>query len=332
MRILIVLPGALGDVIRALPLLGRIRHGLPDAHLAWAVEPLSAPLLSSHPWLDTVHVFARRTARQSLWPFLRSLRAGRYDLALDLGRGIKSGLLTWSSGAPRRYGFARADGREGSWWFATDHLPVQGPERAKLEQFLAFGDLLGVPPVPIAFGLRPTAAEDATAAVQLADLPRPLLAACVGSSCPSRRWEPERLATVVRAVNRAQGGSAVLLGATADVSFAATVAAGAGERVRNLVGQTSLRQLQAVLSRSDVVFGPDSGALHLAAALGKPVVSLWGATSAGRSTPWGSERWTIVGTAPCAPCFLRDCPIGRVCMQTIAAAEVERVVGEALAA
>ena len=84
-----------------------------------------------------------------------------------------------------------------------------------------------------------------------------------------------------------------------------------------------MRALQAVLAHSDVVFGPDSGALHLAAALGKPVVSLWGATSAARSAPWGSEGRTVEGAAPCAPCFLKDCPIDRVCMRTIAVAQVE---------
>jgi len=88
--------------------------------------------------------------------------------------------------------------------------------------------------------------------------------------------------------------------------------------VRDLVGRTTLRQLLAILARARLAFGPDSGALHLAAALGTPAVSLWGATSVLRSTPFGGERLTVVGRAPCAPCFLRDCPIERVCMRDIA--------------
>ncbi|HTD27100.1 MAG TPA: glycosyltransferase family 9 protein, partial [Candidatus Elarobacter sp.] len=88
--------------------------------------------------------------------------------------------------------------------------------------------------------------------------------------------------------------------------------------VRDLVGRTTLRQLLAILARARLAFGPDSGALHLAAALGTPAVSLWGATSPVRSTPFGCEHLTVVGRAPCAPCFLRDCPIGRVCMREIA--------------
>jgi ADP-heptose:LPS heptosyltransferase len=93
-----------------------------------------------------------------------------------------------------------------------------------------------------------------------------------------------------------------------------------------------LRQLLALLGRCALAFGPDSGALHLAAAVGVPVVSLWGATSARPSAPFGSERLAIQGVAPCTPCFLRECPIGRVCMETITADVVLGKAREVLAA
>ena len=88
----------------------------------------------------------------------------------------------------------------------------------------------------------------------------------------------------------------------------------------------------AVLQRCALAFGPDSGALHVAAAVGTPVVSLWGATSAQRSAPFGWERLALQGTAPCAPCFLRECPIGRVCMTTITPELVLEKAREVLAA
>ena len=102
--------------------------------------------------------------------------------------------------------------------------------------------------------------------------------------------------------------------------------------VVDLTGRTSLRQLAAILASSRVAFGPDSGALHLAAALGIRVVSLWGATSAMRSTPWGSERWAVQGRAACSPCFLAHCPIGRVCMRDVRVDQVTTCVAEAVAA
>ena len=251
-------------------------------------------------------------------PFLRRVRAERYQVALDLGRGVKSALIARASGAGERIGFARADAREGSWLLATRRLPPQGIERPKLAQFLAFADALGLPPAPVEFGLAPTAEEARDAAAMTAGLDGPLVAACVGSSCPSRRWFPERTATVLRELRARHGASAVLLGAAADAPFALETLRATDGGVRDLVGRTTLRQLLAILARARLAFGPDSGALHLAAALGTPAVSLWGATSALRSTPFGCERLTVVGQAPCAPCFLRDCPIERVCMRDIA--------------
>ncbi|MFN8543322.1 MAG: glycosyltransferase family 9 protein [Candidatus Binatia bacterium] len=332
MRVLTVLHGALGDVIRALPLLGRLRRGLPDAQLAWAVEPASAPVLRGHPWIDRLHVFARERGPTAFVPFVREIRAARYDVAIDLGRSAKTAAVALASGAPVRLGFAAADGREGGWLVATRRLPVQGAERPKLEQFLAFGDLLGLPPVPVDFGLVPSDAERGQAAALTAGLPRPLIAACVGSSCPSRRWYAERMAATLDALAVRRGTGAVLLGTAADAPFAAEVMRRTRTPVRDLVGRTSLRQLLAVLAETRLALGPDSGALHLAAALGRPVVSLWGATSPLRSAPYGSERRVVCGSAPCVPCFLKHCPIGRVCMQAIGVETVVARSEEALAA
>jgi ADP-heptose:LPS heptosyltransferase len=332
MRLLIVLPGALGDVIRALPLLGRLRRARPDAHVGWAVEPPSAPLLAGHPWLDAVHVFDRPRGPHAFAPFLAEVRRGGYDTALDLGRGIKSALVARASGARLRLGFDRRDGREGGWLLATRRLPAQGPARSKLEQFLAFADALGLPPAGVEFGLAPSAAEAAAAEAMLAGLGAPLVAACVGSSCPSRRWFPDRTAAVLRRLLERHAGAAVLLGTAADAGYAAAVTAAAGDRVRNLVGRTDLRGLLAVLARARLAFGPDSGALHLAAALGVPALSLWGATSAARSTPFGAEALAIEGAAPCAPCFLARCPIGRVCMRAIGVDAVAARAATVLAA
>jgi lipopolysaccharide heptosyltransferase II len=327
-RLLIVLPGAIGDVVRALPLLGRLRRAWPTAHLAWAVEPPSAPLLEGHPWLDRLIVFERHRGIRAFVPFLRAVRAERCTVALDLGRSAKSALVARASGAGERLGFARADGREGGWLMATRHLPAQGTARAKLEQFLAFGDLLGAPPAPVEFGLVPSPREAQEAVALTGDLGKRLVAACIGSSCPSRRWFPDRTAAVLRALRRRHHTGAVLLGTRGDVAFAIETMRDAPRAVRDLVGRTTLRQLLAILARSAVVFGPDSGALHLAAAVGRPVVSLWGATSALRSTPWGGEAGVVQGVASCVPCFLADCPIGRVCMQSI---DVDTVVERASA-
>ena len=181
---------------------------------------------------------------------------------------------------------------------------------------------LGLPAAPVEFGLAPTDAEVREADALVAGLRGPLVAACVGSSCPSRRWFPDRTAAVLRSLHERERTSAVLLGTAADAPFAAEVVRHSDRGVRDLVGRTSLRQLLAILARSHLAFGPDSGALHLAAAVGVPTISLWGATSATRSAPWGSEHLAVTGSAPCAPCFLTTCPIGRVCMRSISPSDL----------
>jgi heptosyltransferase-1 len=279
-----------------------------------------------------LHVLERRAAVGKLFAFLRAVRRERYDVALDLGRGLKSAAILRGSGAPRRLGLGRADAREGSWLMATERLAPQGVEKPKLSQFLAFAERLELPPAPVEFGLAPAAAAERAADELLRGLAPPIVVASLGSSCASRRWWPEPTALVLDALVRRRAASAVLTGTGVDAPFAAAVAGAMHAPVRNLVAHTSLRELTAVLARAAVVFGPDSGALHVAAALGVPVVSLWGATSAARSTPWGQERGVIQGRASCAPCFLRDCPIGRVCMRTIDGSLVLERVEAALAA
>lgn len=328
-RILIVLFGAIGDVTRALPLLCRLRRGYPEAHIAWAVEPLAAPLVDGHPALDECLLFDRRRGIPEYVAFLGRVRARRFDLVLDLGRGLKSGLTALVSGAPARLGFDRAHGREGNWCFQTRTISPPADISSKLRQFLCFADALGVPEVPVRFDLAPTGPERGRAGELLAGTLRPFAVFVVGSSCPSRRWFPDRTAAVARALWKERGYPAVLIGTASDRAFAAGVRAAAGSPITDVVGQTTLREALGILTEAAVVVSPDSGAMHLAAAVGTPVVSLWGATRAERSAPQGSEHLTVVGEAGCAPCYLKDCPIGRVCMETV---RVDSVVAQVSAA
>src|SRR5262249_15409572 len=186
MRILIVLPGALGDVIRALPLVGRIRRGRPDAVVGWAVEPPSAPLLVEHPWVDRVLVFERAGGPRASLACLRALGREPWDVALDLGRGAKSAVMAIASRARDRIGFARADAREGGWLLTRRHIPAQGTARSKLMQFLAFADALDLPPAPVEFGIAPDRSAEREAVALTAGLEGPVRAAGGGAAGPAR--------------------------------------------------------------------------------------------------------------------------------------------------
>jgi ADP-heptose:LPS heptosyltransferase len=335
-RILIVLHGAIGDVLRALPLLGRIRTAWPDAHIAWSVEPKSRPVLEHHPWLDELIVYERRYAPWSFLPFLRKVRTGHFDLVLDLQRHLKSGITSLASGATERYGFDASNTKEYNHLFSNHHITAQPNMRLKLLQYQAFGDALNLPPAPIKFGLTLTDEERDRALAMLRDAPRPLLGVILGSSWPSRLYFPESTASVIRDLSRSHNGSAplfpVLLGGPDEKGVADDVMRHIEDvPALSLAGRTTLRDLIAIFRACGAAFGPDSGPMHIAAAVGCPVVSLWGSTAAERSAPWGFDHLTISGAIPCHPCYLRKCPIGRECMRRIAPERVSAMIRRALA-
>jgi heptosyltransferase I len=320
-RILIVLHGAIGDVVRALPLLMRLREGYPRARITWAVEPIAAPLLEGHPALDERLVFERLRGLRAFIEFLGKIRALNPTLVLDLQRHLKSGVVSRVSGAPIRIGFHRSNAKEGNWLFNNRHLPPLDEFSSKLGQYLAFAELLELPAAPVRFGLTPSVAERQRVAALLGEVSRPVASMFVGSTWPSRMWFAEPSGTVVDGLY-ARGLQPVLLGGSADIDAAVAVERRATVPVINLAGRTSLRDLLGMFERSAVAIGPDSGPMHVAGAMGCPVVSLWGATSPARSAPYGSEKLVIQGDTPCAPCYQRRCPIGRLCMETVSAAAV----------
>src|SRR5262249_36446264 len=221
-RILIVLNGAIGDVVRALPLLGRIRRGYPDAHIAWAIEPKSAPILEHHPWLDEMIMYDRRKAPWSFLPFLKRVRDGHFDLVIDLQRHLKSGVIGLASRAADRIGFDAANTKELNHLFSTRRIAPQPEMSLKLMQYQAFGDALGLPPAPIEFGLAPTDDERGRARELLADAPRPLLGVILGSSWPSRLYFAKSIASVIRGLAHQGNGDGpsmfpVMLGSPDDV-------------------------------------------------------------------------------------------------------------------
>jgi heptosyltransferase I len=337
-RVLIILLGAIGDVVRALPLLGRIRRAWPAAHLAWAVEPKSQAVLEGHPWVDELIVYDRKHAPWSFLPFLVRVRAGNFDLALDLQRHLKSGVISIASGARVRVGFDRSNVKEFNHLFSTRHIAPQPPMRLKLMQYQGFGDALGIAAAPVEFGLAASAAEHARATALLEGAPRPLLAVILGSSWPSRIYFPDSIAAVISEMAVARDGCPalypVLIGSGRDeVSLAEQVVANlAGAPALNLAGRTGLRDLVAIFTECAAAFGPDSGPMHIAAAAGCPAVSLWGATAPERSAPWGFADLALSDGIPCHPCYLRECPIGRECMRRIAPADVAAAIRRAVAA
>jgi lipopolysaccharide heptosyltransferase II len=255
---------------------------------------------------------------QAFLPFLRHIRQQRFDLVLDLQRHLKSGLISFWSGALIRLGFHRQNTKEGNWLFNTQAIDAIPDFSLKLGQYLKFADALGLPSDGVSFDLRLRPEEEQHIETLLAETSRPFAVFFLGSRWPSRFWFPQATAEVAQALQQEYGMAVVLVGGQSEVGFAQEVCAAMSGKLTNLSGKTTLRDLIGIFSRARLAMGPDSGPMHLAAAAGTPVISLWGATSPIRSAPWGSETFVLQGPAACSPCYTRHCPIGRACMQRIA--------------
>lgn len=328
-NILIVLHGSIGDVTRALPLANLIRRAYPEAALTWAVEPAAFPLVEHHSAVNEVLLFNRSRWWGGL-AFVKELRSRRFDLVLDLQRHLKSGLISWWSGAPFRLGFHRRDAKEFNWIFNNYHIPETGNGVSKLTHYLKFAEFLGIEPYPVEWGLRLLPHEEASVEKMLQGVGGDFAVFFVGSRWESKRWFPGATAKAAAEIRKRYGLDVVLIGGKEDIGFAREVEGESSLRVVNRAGRTSLREAVGILSRAKVAVGPDTGLMHLCSAVGTPVVSLWGATSPARTGPHGYQDLVVQGKAVCSPCYLRQCPIGRICMQSIDIEEVAAKVGEAL--
>ncbi len=325
-KILIVLHGSIGDVTRALPLAKLLKQGFPRANLAWSVEPAAYPLLQGNPLIDEIILFDRRRWWKSFVPFLAAVRARRFDLIIDLQRHLKSGLVSWASGAPRRLGFHPDDSKEGNGFFNNLHVARCGNAVDKLDHYLKFADYLGIARGPIEWEFSLTTEEGAAVDRHLAHISNAYAVLFVGTRWPSKQWFSQQMTECAKLLRVEHGIDVLLLGAAQDRQLAQQAMVGVPKQVVDLVGRTTLREAVGLIQRAKLAIGPDTGLMHIAAAVATPVISLWGATDPIRTGPFGFADLVIRGEAPCAPCHKRQCPIGRICMQSITSAMIKEKI------
>jgi heptosyltransferase-1 len=296
-RVLIVRLGALGDVTQALACAGALRRARPDLFLGWAVHELAEPLVSGHPWVDRVHRWPRGSGLAGLRRIARELRRERYDLVLDLQRLLKSALLSRLAGAGATLGYDRRRSKEGSWLLHRRRLPAGDPRAPMVLQALEFAAALGCSDLRPLRLLPVEPAAEAWAEARCAEFGAPPIVLNLGASKPPNRWLPERFAIAARELARRTGAPVVLSGGPVDRElFAAALAAADGRTVHDLVGRTTIPQLISLLRRSALYVGCDTGPMHLAAALGRPCVALFGPADPRRTGPFGEGH--IVVQAP----------------------------------
>lgn len=318
-RILIILLGALGDVVRGMAVVSALRAKSPSCRITWLVEPASSGIVALHQGIDEVIIFQRKSGLRGILQLLRDLRAREFDVTIDLQRHLKSGFFSWLSRSPRRIGFHPSDSKEFNWVFNTEHIPARGDGSSKIDHYLSF--------VAAFDGSVPTNPDAGLAHITSAGLSdewrgrlsEPYIGIILGSSRYSKDWPEEGYQGLLDRWSVEGVKTAVLLGDRSKESLAGRLAAGErGVRVINAVGKTSLEELVRIIQGAAACVGPDSGPGHIAGALGVPHVTLFGPTPAGRNAPRGSEGLAVVSALGCSPCRRRVCPgLDKLCMRLI---------------
>lgn len=331
-NILIVKLSAIGDVIHALPVSRSLKHCFPQCRITWVVEKPARDLLTGNPDIDEIIVFDKPKFKSFSGllthgaAFARMLKSRNFDLALDLQGLFKSAAIAYLSGAPKRLGYCNM--REMSQLIST---PVCGEHQQGhvVDRYLDVVRALGCNVDNIEFPIHITAHEEATAAE---------IAACTGLSKGSRYaalapgtnwttkcWPTAHYAKLADALYDDEI-IPVLIGGPADKSLASDISARMNRPPIDLTGKTSLKGLAYIIKQASVFIGGDTGPMHLAAAVGTPVVSLFGPTDPKRNGPYHGRNIVIQVDRPCIECWKRNCQDG--CLDKIEVNTVFAAIGK----
>ncbi len=329
-RLGIVRLSAIGDVVHAMPLAMALRRRYPDARITWIVEAKAAPLLQGHPAVDGVLLFPRREGVRGWVRFVRGLRGRRLDATVDPQGNWKSGLVGLLSGARIRTGLHVRDCRERGNALFTNRRGRRAAGPHGVDRAFAAGGPLDAGSGPDEWGLHATAAEKEAWRARCreagADPDGRIFAMHLTDPDDVRSWFPEAWAETARALV-AQGAQVVLNGSAERRDLAARIA---GPGIFDLTGKDDLRGLVAQFAAmaeqpGNALLSPDSGPLHIAVAVGLPVVCLSGPQDPARTGPRKGIALTAWEGLPCAPCLERRCildPPTRACMRAITPARV----------
>ncbi len=296
LRLLIVKLGSLGDIIFTLPAVAALRQAFPEAQLDWVVEQRWQPLLAANPDVSAVLV-PRPDGAGRLLELAAQVRARGYQIVVDFQGLYKSALLTWWSGAPRRVGFSGQFAREpAASLFYTDRVRPRG--RHMVEQNLELARALGAPDLPPRFPLVvPAEAEQRVAARLAAAGVREYFVMSPGGGWRSKCWPPERYGQLHRVLTERWGWHGVVNFGPGERPLAEAVCRAAGDRPP-LVLELNLEELMALLRRARLMIAGDTGPLHLAVALGTPVVGLYGPTPPERNGPFNPADVVVRNARP----------------------------------
>jgi len=318
-RIAIIKPSALGDVVMSLPVLNAARQAWPNARISWVINKNLMGLLEHHPGIDELIPFDRKGfgsgvgGAMRFFGWLWSLRQHNFDLVIDLQGLLRSGLMARSTGARVRIGLAES--REGSTKFYThkvDTIDIPSGDVHAVERLMRLSVGLGImkPGDKPSFFWPKTLRTQAWARTAVENLPRPLIGYTIGARWQTKRWPVEQFIKVAEMTRATHGGSVLLIGGPEDTLLAQKFVAESRDRlgpVTNLIGSTSLPELQSICGELDLLVTNDTGPLHVAAAVGTPTVGIFTCTRTARTGAFAANSMAVTTKVDCAGSLQKKC-------------------------
>jgi heptosyltransferase I len=294
-RIGIVMMSAVGDAVHVLPVINALKRFRPSAHITWVLQPGPATLVRGHPAVDDIVLFDRSKGMQAFLDVRKELATRSFDLVINLQVYFKAGIVTSFTRAPVKLGFDRARARDMNWLFTNRKIPPHPEGQHVQDQYFEFLTALGVPFEPVTWNLGPWQPERAWQEHFFAPLPKPVASIVVATSKPQKDWLPERWAEVVDRLTEEYDLQPVLVGGRSprELHAEAVIMDRARHKPVSALG-SGLRNLVSILDGSALVLAPDTGPLHMAVALGRPVISLIGYTNPKRTGPYRRYHDLIV--------------------------------------
>ena len=314
-NILLIKMSSLGDILHSLPFAAALRGRFPHAKITWLVHPQFAGFLPDPPVIDEVIYFDKvKFNKMGLGDKLhyfkemrQLLHSKHFDLVIDLQGLFKSAVLAAISGCSNRIGYCEM--REGSKFISR---PITGAHKGDhvIERYLDVARYLGAKVDGIEFPLPDLTKESKAVAEKLKakGLQGDYVVMVPGARWETKVWPPENYAKLAELII-ASGTSVVLAGGPDDAPKGEAITEKCqSDKLINLIGQTSLRELAALIKGSSFYISGDTGPLHFAAALKKPLIAMYGPTKADRTGPYGSNNSTvIISPAKCAGCLKKHC-------------------------
>ncbi len=339
MKILIIKPSSLGDVVHSLPFLKAMRDTFKNAHIEWVISKNLKEILEGNPLINGLIIFnkdswnkirnLRKTAGEAK-EFIKTLKLGRYDMVVDLQGLLRSGLITFFSSSPKKIGFKNA--REGSNLFYNKKISVNGSLHA-VDRYLEVARSLGAKINKVEFPL--FIHEDARERIKkLIGNVQEYVVIVPSARWETKKWPPEKFGALISKLPI----PCIITGGGADERTVKQAMAFSNNKGINLCGKTNLKELVALIAGAKAVLSNDSGPMHIASALGIPVIAIFGPTDPRKTGPYGWPEITeqkrknfkvIKNPMKCSPCFKRTCK-EPLCMSGISVETILKEIKEFL--